>query len=387
VILRGARVAVSATKFSRLDFEIRGSVIRSLKATRSGAGVDLRGYAILPGLINAHDHLEFNLFPRLGRGTWPNATEWARDVYRPDESPVREHRRVPRRVRLYWGGLKNLLSGVTTVCHHNPYEPRVFGPRFPVRVVRDFGWAHSLAFSPDAARRRWTTAKGPFIIHAGESTDGSGSAEIRQLDEMYVLTGRTALVHAVGLDRRDWRLLRRTATNVIACPSSNLFSLGAALPRSAFRSGVPIALGTDSAITARVDLLDELRVAQKVWTLSAERLYTMVTETAASILHLNDGRGTIREGGVADLIVVRDRGQNPAETLLGAKRIEMAIVAGRIRLASARFAPPRFDGGLERLKVQGRGTVSVDAKIGALYRAATAVVGEPLRLAGKRVRI
>jgi len=381
MILRGARVAVSATKFERLDVSIRGAKIVKLGTVRGGDGIDLSGHVILPGLINAHDHLEFNLFPRLGRGPWPNATEWARDVYRPDESPVREHRRVPRRVRLYWGGLKNLISGTTTVCHHNPYEPRVFGRRFPVRVVRDFGWAHSLAFSPDTESRfRMTPRDWPFVIHAGESTDGSGSSEIRALDAMGALGSRTALVHAVGFRQRE---LRRAGTNVIACPSSNLFSLGKTLASSAFRSGAAIALGTDSAITARVDLLDELRVARRVWKLSSASLYRMVTETAASILRLTDGRGEIREGGTADLIVLRDRAESPGETLLEARLIAMAVVEGRIRLASARFAP----GGFERLCVDGRGTVFVDAKVGALHRAAASIVGEPLRLAGKRVRI
>jgi cytosine/adenosine deaminase-related metal-dependent hydrolase len=38
---------------------------------------------------------------------------------------------------------------------------------------------------------------------------------------------------------------------------------GATLPASAFRSGVPIALGTDSGESRReTDLLDELRVAR-----------------------------------------------------------------------------------------------------------------------------
>ncbi len=66
-----------------------------------------------------------------------------------DRSPVKEHLAVPKAVRLAWGGLKNLLSGVTTVAHHNPYDAAVFENGFPVRVVKRFGWAHSLHFSSD----------------------------------------------------------------------------------------------------------------------------------------------------------------------------------------------------------------------------------------------
>jgi len=121
-----------------LDIEIRAGRIAGLRRPgeriRSVPRVDVRGCVILPGLINAHDHLEFNLFPRLGRGPYPDARAWARDIYHPKQSPVRDHLRVPPPVRLRWGGIKNLLSGVTTVCHHNPYEARVFEREFPVRV-------------------------------------------------------------------------------------------------------------------------------------------------------------------------------------------------------------------------------------------------------------
>ncbi len=87
-----------------------------------GVELNLEGLTVFPGHINAHDHLEFALFPRLGHGPYPNATAWSRDIYHPDQSPLAEHLRVPKQVRLLWGGLRNLIAGVTTVCHHNPYE-------------------------------------------------------------------------------------------------------------------------------------------------------------------------------------------------------------------------------------------------------------------------
>ena len=48
-----------------------------------GHDLDLSGLEIMPGLINAHDHLHFALFPQLGSGPYANATEWAHDIYRP----------------------------------------------------------------------------------------------------------------------------------------------------------------------------------------------------------------------------------------------------------------------------------------------------------------
>ena len=161
--------------------------------------LDLAGHLVIPGLINAHDHLEFNLFPALGRGPYPNAGAWARDIYHPDRSPVREHLRVPKRVRLWWGALKNLLAGVTTVCHHNPYEPEIFGRDFPVRVVRRFAWAHSLEFEPRLAERfRRAPAAYPFVVHGGEGVDAQARRELHALDRIGALDSRTAIVHGVG---------------------------------------------------------------------------------------------------------------------------------------------------------------------------------------------
>jgi cytosine/adenosine deaminase-related metal-dependent hydrolase len=383
VILRGGRVATGPAHAERRDLAISGGRIAK---TARGPEIDVTGHMILPGLINAHDHLSFNLFPLLGRPPYANATEWARDIYRPDESPVREHREIPRSVRLQWGALKNLMSGVTTVAHHDPDPARAFGARFPVRVAKA-GWAHSLQFTPDLAKRRVRTPKQiPFILHLAEAIDAAGAEEIFELDRLRLLDDRVVIVHGVALDRRGWRLLKARRASLIACPVSNLFTLRRTIPRAAFRTGVGIALGTDSAITAPGDLLDSLRAARSLWNLSAARLYRMVTSDAAAILRFNDGRGEIRESGVADLIVVRDRGKTPAATLLDLCEIEMSIVGGRIRLVSEplrHLAGPRF----EWLSIAQRGRKLVDVPVAELVQEAVARVGTELKLAGRRVRI
>jgi cytosine/adenosine deaminase-related metal-dependent hydrolase len=87
------------------------------------------------GLINSHDHLEMNLYSRMGTPPYQNYTEWARDIYKPNDSPVKEIESIPIKYRLLWGGIKNLISGVTTVVHHNPWRYSL-GHYFPVNVLK-----------------------------------------------------------------------------------------------------------------------------------------------------------------------------------------------------------------------------------------------------------
>jgi cytosine/adenosine deaminase-related metal-dependent hydrolase len=342
------------------------------------AALDLTGHLVLPGLINAHDHLEFNLFPQLGRGPYRNAGEWARAIYHPDRSPIREQLRVPKPVRLWWGALKNLLSGVTTVCHHNPYERDVFGADFPVRVVRRFSWAHSLEFEPElAARFRKTPANYPFLVHCAEGADAAARSEVQSLDELGALDQRTAIVHGVGITATSLALMRQRRASLVWCPTSNLAMLGRTVSRTVLRSGIPIALATDSALSAPVDLLDELAVARRY--VPRARLYEMVTSGPARILRLSSSRG--------DWIAVRTETRSPAEALFDGA-IALVVVAGRIRLISpelARQLPSLVRRRFQVLRIENRPPVLVDADVRRLRRAAAKHLGDELRLAGKRI--
>ena len=385
VKLTGARVALTATHTERLNLVIsRGRILPFDSRATVDEEVDLSGHLLLPGLINAHDHLEFGLFPRLGNGPYGNASEWAEAIYRPEEPPVKEHLRVPKKDRLLWGAIRNLICGVTTVAHHNPWEPTVFTRAFPIRVVRRFGWAHSLHFSPDLADQcHHTPIRWPFIIHAAEGTDSQARAEVARLNELGVLTRRTVLVHAVGTGPAELETIQQSGSSIVWCPSSNLFTLGKTLSPAALNSRIPIALGTDSSLTAEGDMLDEMRTAGEVAGLTADQIHPLVTTVAARVLRLTEGQGTIRERGMADLVAVQDTGQTPAEALPGLKP-ELVMVGGHTVLTSERLRP-RGAKGLRLLHIEGRGTWMMRADIPRLVESAAGALGSELRLGGKRI--
>ncbi|HEX4276355.1 MAG TPA: amidohydrolase family protein, partial [Bryobacteraceae bacterium] len=300
--------------------------------------------------------------------------------------PIREHLLVPKPDRMMWGGIRNLLSGVTTVAHHNPCEPAIFTGRFPVRVVRRFGWAHSLAFASnvrDCLAR--TPPRWPFIIHAAEGTDASAFAEIPRLRELGILDSRTVLVHAVAATPATLDMIRESGASIVWCPSSNLFTLGRTLTPELVRYGIPVALGTDSSLTGAGDLVDEMNIAG----LTAAEIYPLVTTNPARMLRLRPGQGIICERGVADLLVVRDTGQTPAQSIMDL-RPELVMVRGRIMLLSEAFAarlPPSDLKGFHSICVEGRGSCLIRADVPRLYASASKVLGPEIRLAGKRVCI
>lgn len=311
------------------------------------------GYLALPGLINAHDHLDFNLFPRLGTPPYPNFYAWGRDIYHPRQSPIRDVLRVSLADRLRWGAYKQLLSGVTTVVHHNPYHRWIFGSRFPIKVVRRYRWSHSLGHSRGIAKTFVHSGGCPYIIHAAEGVDAASSEEIEKLDRLGVLAANTVLVHAIALSPAQIRKLTERKVSVAWCPSSNLHLYGETAPVDALMPAVRVALGTDSTLSGVPTLWDELQTASLTGRVARGALLDMVTTTAASIFQLRDGRGALRRYAPADLLLLPDTGAATPDILLAASpaSIALVLVDGNPRLADPEWAT-RLDLGHPNARVQ-----------------------------------
>lgn len=301
--------------------------------------VDLGGDRLLPGLINAHDHLQLNVFHRLKyRDRHANVSEWIEDINRRKSTDpgFAACLSMPLHARQFQGGLKNILSGVTTVAHHDPVHAMLLAGDFPTRVVENIGWSHSLAIDGESRVQhsyRDSPAQWPWAIHAAEGIDRAAAQEISTLDALGCIGPNTLIIHGIGMDAEQQKRLISAGAGVIWCPSSNIHLFGRTLNVAALALGHRVALGTDSRMSGERDLLSELAVAHGTCQVDDRALERMVTCDSARLLGLRD-RGTLAPGSLADMLIL------PARSCLHRSRradIRLVILNGRMCIGDAHY--------------------------------------------------
>lgn len=266
------------------------------KGSESGIpALSLGGAWAFPGLINSHDHLDFNLFPPLGHGPYPNYMAWGRDIHSRERDRIHAVLQVPRKLRTRWGEYKNLLNGVTTVVQHGPAP--VLRPPL-IRVFRGSQSLHSVAFEK---YWRWRLnnplrRQRPVAIHIGEGVDAPAAAEIDELIRWNLLQRTLVGVHGLAMTPAQAGAFRA----LVWCPSSNDFLFGKTLPVERLAAYTSLVFGTDSTLTAPWDLWAQLRQARR--SCADATLYGMLTTAAATVWGL-DGRGRLAPGMEADLVI------------------------------------------------------------------------------------
>jgi cytosine/adenosine deaminase-related metal-dependent hydrolase len=209
---------------------------------------------------------------------------------------------------------------------------------------------------------------------------------------MELLDARTVLVHGLAIGRDGVTLMRERGASLIVCPSSNHFLFGK-LPDISLLSEIEnLTLGNDSPLTAEGDLLDEIRFAIRSCKIPPQVAYHMVTEAPATILRTREGEGFIRVSGIADLVAVRDTGDDASERLktLSMVDIEFVMLGGQVQLASKGVLerlPSQVRQGLEPLSIDGA-IRWLRAPVKDLLRQTEELLGEgQVRLGGKQVTI
>jgi cytosine/adenosine deaminase-related metal-dependent hydrolase len=302
--------------------------------------IDLRGDRLLPGLINAHDHLQLNNLPALEHDKrYRHVRDWITDVdaRRKTDGAFEARVAIARDERLLIGAIKNLLSGVTTVAHHDPAYAMLSSADFPVRVVTESGWSHSLYVDGDDQVRRsyqGTPADWPWIIHAAEGLDEDASREFDRLEALGCVAANTLIVHGIALDHSQRARLADASGGLIWCPSSNLRLFGRTAEVAELASRGRVALGTDSRLSGARDLLEELRIARDLNVLDERSLEAAVTTHSAGLFRLAD-RGALKIGHLADILIL------PAGLPLSAATradVRLVLLGGLGRYADTDYA-------------------------------------------------
>ena len=187
----------------------------------------------------------------------------------------------------------------------------------------------------------------------------TGQRPAEWLDRIGFLGPRLNVAHGVWLTLSEVRALARAGTSVTHCPVSNMkLASGGVAPVPEMReAGVAVALGTDSALSNNAaDLFAEMKTAALLhkatrWdarVLPAQEALDMVTIDAARALGIAEDLGSVETGKLADLAVVSLRrphttpfySANVISHLVYASRgsdVQATVVDGRVVMADGKL--------------------------------------------------
>ena len=327
--------------------------------------VDHGDAAILPGLVNAHTHLELSWMQgRVPPGD--SMPAWAarlmalrRTVNSEPEGPIVDAvRQVRAAGTSLVGDVTNTLAAYDVLADSDLAgavfrELLGFNTENPSQAVADargqldallpIAWLRPsivphapYSVSPGLFNAIVTAAGNrPVSIHLGESReeiqflrDGTGAwrellgqlgvwndawrapacGPVEYLERMGVVTDRLLAVHCTQMDDAELARLAGARSTIVACPRSNQWT-GAGTPpiERFYASGARVAIGTDSLASVQdLNLFAELAAVRRLApAVPAARLLASATIDGAAALGFAPEFGTIEPGKQADLIAVR----------------------------------------------------------------------------------
>ncbi|MCB0412970.1 MAG: amidohydrolase family protein [Bdellovibrionales bacterium] len=129
------------------------------------------------------------------------------------------------------------------------------------------------------------------------------------------------LIHALGLTKEDLRYVAKKGAHIVWSPFSNLLLYGETLDMKAVKeSGVNVSIGPDWSLTGSKNVFDEVKFAKKYLDKFYPGLYTekelvnMITVNAAKAVGLQGNLGTIAEGAIANLVLLKKDSESSAYT-------------------------------------------------------------------------
>jgi cytosine/adenosine deaminase-related metal-dependent hydrolase len=261
-----------------------------------------------PGLINSHEHLDFNLFPKLGNRIYNDYVEWGNDINEKDRELIDTIKEVPIELSYKWGLYKNLICGVTTVINHGNNLNKHY-KNLP-DVYSNYNYIHSIRFE-----KKWkfkillTPNWRPFVIHIGEGTNEESINEINELIRWNILGRDIIGIHSIAANDKQGKHFKA----IVWCPDSNLFLFNKTTNIPLLKSCTNILFGTDSTLTADWNFWNHLRLARDLNYLNDSELFLSISKTASKFWGLKT-KGEIAVNKLADIVICKKKYSNNWET-------------------------------------------------------------------------
>ena len=355
-VLKNGVIVTAGKKPRAGSLGISGEKIVLPDPAKGGPVLDLNGRSfVYPSLINTHDHLQGNYRPAVGppKGTYYLTWQpWDKDLKASDT--FKERSKMSREELYLLSSYKCIFSGVTTVNDHFPHalNSKIL-PTLPIRAISEYGLAHE-ATSYDlkwgegveeehakAVKNNW-----PFITHLCEGFDEESMHSIEYLEKLGILDNHCLFIHCIAMSDKDIKKAAKAGVSIALCPSSNMMMFNAtAKIRKMLKAGLNLTLGTDSSASGPANLLEEIHNIRRIYQnmygedLSPKTIFEMVTINAAKAFWMQDRIGTLEEGKLGDIMVLRANKDDPYENLAGAAMtdIELLVLAGKPIYGERRF--------------------------------------------------
>lgn len=364
------------------------------KRYKGASEIDLGKGILLPGLINAHTHLELGwIFERLR--SFRGFTGWLGQIVRekkegiPDgdiirsveegiNTVIRSGVTTVGEISSYGGMDKPLLknSGLRTVLFREILDSNEVKTDFSAlekgTLFEERLFPHSpYSCSPGVLKKALRSHRRngvPLGIHLAESADEAGfvrgeengierkifpligkapfkrpraESPVTYLRNAGLLEGtRITLVHMVQVSGEEARELREQDAALVLCPRSNFFLQVGAPPVMEYAKFNRIGIGTDGlSSNYNLDFFEEMRFLHMLLSASLGQRAAFVTVYAATLggagaLYLEDRIGSIEPGKEADLLFLK-KGAGAGDPYLSvissdARDVGMVMVGGEI---------------------------------------------------------
>jgi len=334
---------------------------------------------LLPGLVNAHGHLELSHHPKPVGTPGLGSPGWVGALYQSPHQPTPfTAERGARSARALGTAffIDTSNSGTTAAAMsaarlrgtvqvecigltEDRWQPALHhahhAPTAPGVVCRPTAHA-PISCAPDLLRAALAPSAIPVTIHCDEDPAditllnhrrgpwagfhthlatlrphhpwrealGRASSGVALLDKLELLGPRVGLVHLTATSLLDLDRITRAGSTAVLCPRSNRHITGRLpdVPAMVAR-GIPLAIGTDSrASTPDLDLLAEAAVLREAFPqLPVQTWLHALTSGGARLLPGRPHAGRIDLGARPDLLLVEvPAGPNPLERLLDGTR-------------------------------------------------------------------